>query len=128
MTFQINIYGSPWSSESALRAQRFIRQAQADGHEIKRVFFFFDGVYHGLKTQSPASDEFDLLGQWQSIASKGVELLLCIAASANRGLLDETEAKRYDRDAVTVADGFTLTGLGQWASGFHDVDQRITFK
>lgn len=128
MKFQINVYGSPWSGNSARRAQHFIQQCLDDRHEVIRVFFFFDGVYHGLRTQSPASDEFDLLGHWQSLAASGTELLLCIAASANRGLLDETEAKRYDQDTVTIADGFVLTGLGQWASGFHDADQLITFK
>ncbi|EAR09673.1 sulfurtransferase complex subunit TusD [Reinekea blandensis] len=128
MKFQINVYGAPWTGNSARSAQQFIQHSLDSGHDIARVFFFFDGVYHGLNTQSPASDEFDLLSQWQALSDRGVELLLCIAASANRGLLDDAEAKRYDKSAITVARGFSLTGLGQWASGFHDADRLITFK
>ena len=127
MVLQINIYGAPWSSNAAIDAIALINQALLEGQQIKRVFFFFDGVYHGMQSQSPASDEFDLLSSWQHIADQNVELLLCIAASANRGVLTETEAKRYDTFR-TVAPFFEVTGLGQWASGFHDVNRIISFK
>jgi len=128
MIFQLNIYGSPWSSNSAIDAISFANSAIKAEHEIKRVFFFFDGVYHGLVTQSPASDEYNLLQHWRELADKNIELLLCIAASANRGVLNAEEAKRYDQSIDTVDNIFEVTGLGQWVSGCHDVDKIITFK
>lgn len=128
MKFQLNVYGSPWSGNSAEQALAFAQQLQAEKHQILRVFFFFDGVYHGLLTQSPASDEFQLLNRWQALADQNVELLLCIAASANRGILNDEEARRHDQPIGTMATGFSLAGLGQWASGFHDADRIITFK
>lgn len=128
MIFQLNIYAAPWSSNSAEKAIAFAQQALSDGHEVKRIFFFFDGVYHGLKTQSPASDEFNLLTAWQQLADQGIELLLCIAAAANRGVLNKTEAQRYEQNTFTAADCFEVTGLGQWASGFADVDRILSFK
>ena len=128
MKFQINVYGTPWSGNSAFDACDFITEAIAAGHRVQRVFFFFDGVYHGLRSQAPASDEPDVLNAWKTIADAGVELLLCIAASANRGLLNKTEAERYDKDIATVDDIFQVTGLGQWASGFHDCDRMIEFR
>ena len=128
MNFQINIYGAPWSSNAAIDAIALINQVKKEEHIIKRVFFFFDGVYQGLNSQSPSSDEFDLVGAWQTIAEQKTELLLCIAASANRGVLSDEEAKRYDHPTSTLAPFFEVTGLGQWASGFHDVDRIITFK
>lgn len=128
MRIQVNVYSAPWSSQSSVDALTFLEEALKQGHEISRVFFFFDGVYHGLSSQSPASDETNFLAQWQKIRDEGVELLLCIAASANRGLLDEAEAKRYEKEHPTIDNCFSLTGLGQWATGFHDSDHIITFK
>ncbi len=128
MIFQVNIYGSPWSSNAAIDAIALVEQAIKAGHTIKRVFFYFDGVYHGLNSQSPASDEYDLLNAWQGIADQNIELLLCIAAAANRGVLTEQEAIRHTQPVGTVASCFEITGLGQWAAGFHDVDRIISFK
>lgn len=128
MIFQLNIYAPPWSSNATEKAVAFAQQALADGHEIKRVFFFFDGVYHGLSTQSPASDEFNQLAQWQALANQGVELLICIAAAANRGILNAEEAQRYEQKLTTCDDCFEITGLGQWAAGFHDADRILSFK
>lgn len=128
MKFQLNVYGAPWSGNSASQAIRLAHNLLKEGHEILRVFFFFDGVYHGLLTQSPASDEFPLLQQWQQLSEQNVELLLCIAASANRGILNDQEAERYAQPISTMAPQFELTGLGQWASGFHDADRIVTFK
>jgi tRNA 2-thiouridine synthesizing protein D len=128
MKIQINVYGSPWSGNSAEQATAFIKQALAQGHHIRRVFFYFDGVYHGLKTQSPATDEFNLLARWKDIAAQNVDLFLCIAAATNRGVLNDEESKRQGHSVSTVADFFEITGLGQWASGFHDVDRIMTFK
>ena len=128
MKFQLNVYGSPWSTNSAQNAIDFATIALENDQQIKRIFFFFDGVYHGLNSQSPASDEYDLIEQWKQLNDQGVELLLCIAASANRGVLNSTEAERYDKPNVTAASCFEVTGLGQWATGFHDCDRIVTFK
>ena len=128
MRIQVNVYSAPWSNQSSVDALTFLEEMLNQGHDVTRVFFFFDGVYHGLKSQSPASDEANFLAKWQDIHDKGVELLLCIAASANRGLLDDSEAKRYEKEHSTIASCFSLTGLGQWATGFHDSDHIITFK
>lgn len=128
MKIQVNVYGSPWSGNSAEKATQFIHSALAKGHEIKRVFFYFDGVYHGLKTQSPATDEFPLLAYWQQISEQNIDLFLCIAAASNRGVLNEEEATRQGHKEITASDIFEITGLGQWASGFHDVDRLVTFK
>lgn len=128
MKVQVNIYGSPWATNSALEAQEFIRRALSNDIEIKRVFFFFDGVYQSLATQSPSSDEYDLLTEWRSLSEKGIELLVCIAAATNRGILNSEEAARYDKQVISLADSFELVGLGQWAMGFSDCDKIISFK
>jgi tRNA 2-thiouridine synthesizing protein D len=128
MRIQVNVYSAPWSNQSSIDALEFIHEALQQGHEVSRVFFFFDGVYHGLRSQSPASDEFNFLEKWQQLSENGVELQLCIAASANRGILDDNEAQRYEQNITTIAPCFVLAGLGQWATGFHDSDKIMTFK
>lgn len=128
MNIQLNIYGSPWQSNAAADALSFVSNACDQGHTIKRVFFYFDGVYHGINNQSPASDEFDPLQAWAEIKEKGAELLLCVAASANRGVLDSKEAEHYAKPYPSAAELFEITGLGQWASGFVDCEKMVTFK
>lgn len=128
MKFQLNVYGSPWLSNCAEDVVCFANTVLNEGHSISRVFFYFDGVYHGLITQSPASDEFDLLAAWQSLADKGIDLFLCIAAATNRGVLSEEEMNLNNKDVATVSSCFEITGLGQWASGFHDSDRIVSFK
>lgn len=88
-----------------------------------------DGVYNGVRSQAPATDEPDILEQWQALKKASeCELLLCVAASANRGLLSSEEAERQSKDTATVADGFELVGLGQWALGYGDCDKVMSFR
>lgn len=128
MKFQLNVYAAPWSGNTAEQAQGFAQRLLAEQHQLCRIFFFFDGVYHGLGSQAPSSDDYPLLAGWQQLAAQNVELLLCIAASANRGILDTTEAKRHQKPAATLADGFQLAGLGQWAAGFREADRIVSFR
>lgn len=128
MDIQLNIYGSPWQSNAAEDALAFASAALEQGHTIKRIFFYFDGVYHGVENQAPASDEFNILSAWAQLKEKGTELLLCIAASANRGVLNQQEAERYEKNYPSASTLFEITGLGQWAAGFNDCEKRMTFK
>lgn len=129
MNYQLNLYAAPWSNASQADALAFAQALPAQGHRLLRVFFFMDAVYTGLVSQAPASDEPDWRRDWVAVQqSSGCELLLCIAASANRGLLNAAEAERQAKAAVTVEAPFELVGLGQWASGFVDCDRVVSFR
>lgn len=129
MNIQLNLYQAPWHHVSHQDALAFARASMARGGRIERVFFFMDAVYVGLTSQSPASDETDLRQAWVDLAAEsGCELLLCIAASANRGLLNDTEAERYQSPISTVAEPFQLVGLGQWALGYGEADKVVSFR
>ena len=129
MNIQINVYASPWNQQSCQDALAFGQSAVASGHKLQRVFFFMDGVYNGLRSQAPATDETDILAQWLSLKQRShCELLLCVAASANRGLLSAEEAARQSKDTATVAEGFELAGLGQWALGYGECDKVVSFR
>ncbi|TCS42495.1 sulfurtransferase complex subunit TusD [Reinekea marinisedimentorum] len=128
MKYQLNVYGSPLGSNAAREALQFAQLCLNRNHIVVRCFFYFDAVYTGLSAQSPSSDELDLLAGWQGLAANNIPLFLCIAAATNRGVMDETEAQRYEQPMATADRCFELTGLGQWASGFVDADRIITFK
>ncbi|WP_028669755.1 sulfurtransferase complex subunit TusD [Saccharospirillum impatiens] len=129
MNLQLNLYQAPWHHVSHRDALAFARASLARGDRIERVFFFMDAVYIGLTSQSPASDEVDMRQAWLDLAADaGCELLLCIAASANRGLLNDAEAERYQSPITTVAEPFQLVGLGQWALGYGDSDKVVSFR
>ncbi len=52
---------------------------------------------------------------------------MCIAAALRRGVLDQAEAQRYQRDAVNLAEGYQLSGLGQLHDGLQQADRFISF-
>jgi len=129
MKYQLNIYSSPWNSSAQADALAFATALSSSEHQLVRIFFFMDGVYTGLSSQAPASDEPDWRQLWTGLQQRTqCELLLCIAASANRGLLNDSEAQRQAKPVATVEAPFELVGLGQWAAGFGDCDRVVSFR
>lgn len=127
MKFAIVVHGAPYSSEAAQSALHFARAVKARGHDLYRVFFYHDGVYNGSALMAPPQDEPDLGEQWRTLAADGTELIICIASSLRRGVLDETEANRYDKPASNLASGFTISGLGQLIDAALSADRLVTF-
>ncbi|MCB1691783.1 MAG: sulfurtransferase complex subunit TusD [Pseudomonadales bacterium] len=128
MKFAIVVHGAPYSSQSSLSALHFARAALASGHEIYRVFFYHDGVLNGTALAAPPQDEIDIPSAWQALAREHtLDLVVCIASSLRRGLLDETEADRYEKPAANLAPGFVISGLGQLIDGALNADRTITF-
>jgi tRNA 2-thiouridine synthesizing protein D len=52
---------------------------------------------------------------------------VCVASALRRGMLDPTEASRYEHDAASVAPEFTISGLGQLIDAAIDCDRLVTF-
>ena len=128
MKFSIVVQGAPYSSEASLSALHFTRAVLQAGHQIYRVFFYQDGVYNGNTLVAPPQDEIDIVKEWSTFATKNdIELIACIASSLRRGLLDETEADRYEKPAANIADGFTISGLGQLIDACIESDRVMTF-
>ncbi|MBA53096.1 MAG: sulfurtransferase complex subunit TusD [Pseudomonadales bacterium] len=128
MIFSIHVVTSPYSHQSALTALRFCQASLATGHQIKRVFFSGDGVLVGTGLASPPQDEVDLYRAWQSLArDQGVELVVCISACLRRGIINATEAERYEKPGHNLTDEFVLSGLGQLVEAGLESDRLITF-
>ncbi|MGZ5051455.1 MAG: sulfurtransferase complex subunit TusD [Methylobacter sp.] len=128
MKFAIQINASPYQSNAGYSAYRFISAALEQGHEIFRVFFYQDGVYHAFKYATPPDDEFQFSAQWSKLAKlHQIDLVVCISAAQRRGLLCSDEAKRQGKLDDDLAEGFRISGLGQLVEATLVADRFIVF-
>jgi tRNA 2-thiouridine synthesizing protein D len=102
--------------------------ALLQGHSVHRVFFYQDGVHNATNLAAPPQDEFNLQEAWQRLANDHkLDLVVCVAAALRRGILDEAEAKRYDKPSHNLASEFTISGLGQLVEAAVVSDRLISF-
>ncbi len=128
MKFSIVVQGAPYSSQAPLSAILFARAVLAGGHEILRVFFYQDGVYTANSNIAPPQDEPDIRLMWSSFARENnIDLVICIASALRRGVLDETEASRYEKACANVDATFSISGLGQLIDARLNSDRLVTF-
>lgn len=128
MKFSLLILGAPYSSQSIHTALRFSMAAIESGHHIYRVFFYHDGVGCANQLITPAQDESNIPEQWQLLSHQHqVDLVVCVASALKRGILDETEAERYEKNVNNLAAEFDISGLGQLIDASLHSDRVITF-
>ena len=128
MKYAIQINSSPYQSSSGETAYQFIKCALEMGHEVVRVFFYQEGVYHAFRYATPPDDEIQVVEQWSTLVCEhNVDLVVCISAAQRRGLLEATEANRQGKKDTDVAEGFRIAGLGQWVEAMLVVDRFIEF-
>ena len=128
MIFSLAVYAAPYSSQASYSAYQFAMAALKQGHQLHRVFFYQDGVHNATELAAPPQDEFNLQQAWQRLATdQNLDLVVCIAAALRRGILDEGEAKRYDKPSHNLASEFTISGLGQLVEAAAVSDRLISF-
>ncbi|MEH6588129.1 MAG: sulfurtransferase complex subunit TusD [Halioglobus sp.] len=128
MNYSLLVLSSPASGHSARIAMRFAHSAIARGHTIERVFFLDEGTGSGSHMAVFPQDEADRLKPWIELAeTHKVELVLCISSALKRGMLDETEAERYEKAAATAHPAFVISGLGQLIDAAAISDRLMTF-
>jgi tRNA 2-thiouridine synthesizing protein D len=128
MKFAIQINASPYHSNVGQTAYQFINALLAMGHEVFRVFFYHDGIFYALKHATPPDDELQLTQQWSDLAKRHqIDLVVCISAAQRRGLLYLDEAQRQGKHDDELAEGFRISGLGQWVEATLVADRLITF-
>ncbi|TBR44311.1 sulfurtransferase complex subunit TusD [Marinomonas agarivorans] len=129
MRYALLIKGSPFSSRACHSALTFAQAIIANSkHQLLGVFFYQDSVLIGNKLNQVARDEFNIQTAWQVFGqTNNIPLSLCIAAAVGRGVINETESQRYEETVATLADGFTLEGLGSLVALMNDSDKLITF-
>lgn len=128
MIYTLLVLSSPASGHGARTAAAFAHAAIGRGHSINRVFFLDEGTATGSNIAVFPQDEDDRLQPWLDLAEQhGVELVLCISSALKRGMLDETEAGRYQRAAATAHPAFGISGLGQLIDATSAADRLVTF-
>lgn len=117
-TFTLVITGAPYSSQAPQTALGFARAAVNAGHRIDRVFLYGDGVHLASALCAPPSDETNWSEEWsQFLTDHSVPGVACIASALRRGLVNETEQKRYELPAANLRAAFEIAGLGEWVEG-----------
>jgi tRNA 2-thiouridine synthesizing protein D len=128
MNISILCLGSPFDTQAAYSAYRYTEAALSEAHKVERVFFYQQGIHNGSTLATPPQDEFNLYEAWQDLQQEyKLDLVICIAAAARRGIIDSSEAKRHNKDAANLASGFVLSGLGQLIEAMASTDRFITF-
>jgi tRNA 2-thiouridine synthesizing protein D len=128
MIFSLAVYAPPYSSEASDTAYRFAEAALRTGHTVSRVFFYHDGIYNANALHCPPQDEANKPQQWRALAKEhGIDMVVCIATALKRGMLDQTEAARYEKNSSNLTEGFNLSGLGQLIDAAQNSDRLISF-
>lgn len=127
MKFAIALLAGP-QDPAARSALNFARAVITSGHEISRLFFYKDGVQVASRLGVQPQDESDVAADWAKfIQSQELDAVVCIAAALRRGVLDDAEAKRWNRPAVSTGKPYELSGLGQWVDALQTADRAVTF-
>ena len=128
MIYSLLVLSSPTSGLCNRTAAHFANSVLARGHQIHRVFFLDAGTYAGTLSAVFPQDEASPLPAWVQLAEDyEVELVLCVSSALRRGMLDETEAQRYEQAGPTIHPAFTISGLGQLIDASASSDRLLTF-
>lgn len=128
MIYSLLVLSAPVSGHGSRAAAEFARCAITRGHTIHRVFFLDAGTVTGSGISIFPQDEMDPVQAWAQLHTQhAVELVICISSALKYGMLDETEAARYERPHATIHPAFTVSGLGQLVDACAHADRVITF-
>lgn len=117
MNYVLAVKGEVYGAQAAFLAYQVAEELLAQGHRIRQIFFFQNGVSNANALVSPASDEINLVEKWQQFATThNVPLHLCISAAQRRGIVEQN-----------LADGFVLAGLGEFSQAVLTADRLLTF-
>jgi tRNA 2-thiouridine synthesizing protein D len=117
LKFGIMVNEGPFQHQASDSAYLFTKAALEKGHEIYRVFFYYDGVNNANKLSEPQADDRDLVKLWSALAEEyKLDLVVCVAAALRRGIKDEI-----------LAPGFRISGLGQLIESGIQADRQVTF-
>ncbi|MDP2285137.1 MAG: sulfurtransferase complex subunit TusD [Pseudohongiella sp.] len=128
MIISVMVTGSPVSQQSAQSALSFCQAALSAGHQIYRIFFYEDAVQLGSALNVAPQDERNLNAAWSEfIKQNQLDAVICVASALKRGILNNSEASRYQKPAANLAEGFDISGLGQWVDACMNSDRVVSF-
>ncbi|MCY4050784.1 MAG: sulfurtransferase complex subunit TusD [Gammaproteobacteria bacterium] len=128
MKFAVLVNEGPYTHQASDSAFNFTQAALEQGHQVIRVFFYHDGVNNGTRLTTPPQDDRHITNRWSQLAQEhDLDLVVCVAAAQRRGIVDEDEQKRHNKDVNNIADGFRISGLGQLIEAGIQADRLVTF-
>ncbi|MBP6121517.1 MULTISPECIES: sulfurtransferase complex subunit TusD [Providencia] len=128
LTYCLLVTGPAYGTQQATSAYQFANALVEEGHCLKTLFFYSDGVLNANKLTSPATDEFNLVQAWQQLAKQsGCEMHICVSAALRRGVVDTEQAKLLSLSTNNLCDGFIMSGLGSLAEAVMTTDRTIQF-
>ena len=128
LTYCLLVTGPAYGTSQSASAYQFAKALLKEGHLLKTVFFYQDGVLNGNALTSPANDEFDLVKAWRQLAQEsGCEMNVCVAAGLRRGITDKEQANALSLSAYNLSESFTMSGLGSLAESMLTTDRTIQF-
>ena len=99
MIFTVAVHGAPHASFANHHALGFCESLLQQGHQLNRVFFYHEGVLAGLNSRVVPQDEVDVVQRWLELKEQyAFELAICIDNALKRGVINESEQKRYNKD------------------------------
>ncbi len=126
--FSLMVTANPYTAQGQYTALRFANEVINKGHQLKRIFFYADGVLIASRLNCPPSDEINLTKAWANLAiEKDVELTVCVTAALKRGIVNQAEADRNALTGENLDPAFEISGLGQLTEAMLESDKLITF-
>jgi tRNA 2-thiouridine synthesizing protein D len=117
MKFGIVVNEGPYNHQASDTAYQFAKAALEKGHEIYRVFFYYDGVLNATRFSEPPADDRNVVKCWQKLAEQyKLDLVVCVAAGLRRGIVNDS-----------LAPGFRISGLGQLIEAGIQADRLLAF-
>lgn len=128
MQFSLLILAPPYSGQATATALRFANAVISSGNQLYRVFFYHDGVQTANELICPPQDELHIPEQWQQLTQNSkVDLVVCVGSALKRGVLDASEADRYNKKHHNLKPEFEISGLGQLVDAAIHSDRLVTF-
>ena len=92
------------------------------------MFFLDDGTVAGNTNAVWAQDEANPTQLWADLQrDTSIELAVCVSSALKRGILDTTEADRYEKLSPSLHPAFCIAGLGQLIDALSCSDRHISF-
>lgn len=127
-TFSLLVTANPHSTQGQFSAIQFAKTLISQGHTLKRVFFYADGVLVASRLNCPPSDEYNLTKTWAKLAIQhDFELVACVTVAMKRGITNAAEAERNALTGDNLDPAFEISGLGQLTEAMLESDRLITF-
>ncbi|WP_345291475.1 sulfurtransferase complex subunit TusD [Kangiella marina] len=127
-TFSLLVTANPYSSQGQFSAIQFAKTLLEQGHVIKRVFFYADGVLVASRLNCPPSDEYHLTKTWAKLAIEhNFELVACVTVAMKRGVTNVAEAERNVLIGDNLDPAFEISGLGQLTEAMLESDRLVSF-